>query len=184
VIVFDTESTGLPGSALRRLSEQPWTIEIAAVKVDLVGDADGPHVFETFHELVKPGAPITAQITQITGITNEMVREAPPFSDVWPRFADFVRGETVWVAHNCAHDVRMLELDLAREQAVTRFPWPTVHVCTVEHTKELPLVDRKLTTLYKYLFDEPLKQTHRALDDVAALAKVTSALVTRGVLHL
>jgi DNA polymerase-3 subunit alpha (Gram-positive type) len=171
MIVFDTESTGLMRPAFARLSEQPHLIEIAALRTDDM---------QTFHALIKPPVPITGEIAKITGITQEMVANAEPVASVLPKFAYFVLGQDTWVAHNLAHDVGIVTTELTRAQAQYKFPYPMRHLCTVEHTSDMELPDRKLTTLYKALFDAPLKQTHRALDDVLALWRCVEELQARG----
>jgi DNA polymerase III epsilon subunit-like protein len=174
VIVFDTESTGLVKPGLARLAEQPHLIEIAAVK--LVGGA----IVDRFERLIKPPVVISAEITKITGITNAMVADADDAVTVLGEFAAFVLGEDTLVAHNLPHDRGCLGIELTRCGQQFNFPWPMYHVCTVERTSDLGLPDRKLTTLYKHLFGEPLKQTHRSMGDVEALARVVLELQTRG----
>lgn len=49
----------------------------------------------TFDQLVKPKRPLSKLVQQITGITNEMVREAPSLEAVLPEFIDFIEGATL-----------------------------------------------------------------------------------------
>jgi DNA polymerase III epsilon subunit-like protein len=171
MIVFDTESTGLVKPGLARLSEQPHLIEIAAI--DLNGGNE-------FQRLIKPPVVISAEITKITGITNAMVADADDAATVLGEFAEFVLGTDTWAAHNLPHDRDCLVIELTRCGQQFNFPWPMRHVCTVERTSDLGLPDRKLTTLYKHLFGESFKQTHRGMDDVEALVRVVLELQTRG----
>ncbi|MBO5714083.1 MAG: ribonuclease H-like domain-containing protein [Clostridia bacterium] len=85
-VVFDLETTGLdPLSS--------GITEIGAVKI-----IDGK-IAEQFHTLVKPDYPITDEIVKITGITEELVKDAPKISTVMPDFIKFIDG-TILIAHN------------------------------------------------------------------------------------
>ncbi|MBR1983659.1 MAG: ribonuclease H-like domain-containing protein [Clostridia bacterium] len=85
-VVFDIETTGLdPMSS--------GITEIGAVKV-----INGK-ISEEFHTLVNPDYPIPDEIVRLTGITQDMVKDAPKISSVMPDFIKFIDG-TVLVAHN------------------------------------------------------------------------------------
>jgi DNA polymerase III subunit epsilon len=58
----------------------------------------------TFDQLVKPKRPLSKLVQQITGITNEMVREAPLLEDVMPEFLDFLDGADV-ITSDCGNDL-------------------------------------------------------------------------------
>ncbi|NBX92899.1 MAG: 3'-5' exonuclease [Proteobacteria bacterium] len=95
-IVFDLETTGLSA----------WgdeIIEIGAIKVL------GNEIDETknFHSLVNPKRLIPAEATAVSGITNEMVKDAPFIDEVLPKFLDFV-GDAFWVAHNARFDMSFI----------------------------------------------------------------------------
>ena len=93
-VVFDLETTGLS-------SITDEITEIGAVKV-----IDGK-VEDTFEMLVKPNKKISQKITNITGITNEMVENKPPIEEVLPQFIDFIGGLPL-VAHNVEFDYGFL----------------------------------------------------------------------------
>ena len=84
-VSFDIETTGLPRDS--------HIIEIGAVKV-----VNG-QIAECFSELVNPGIPIPYMITQITGISDDMVRDADNIVNVLSRFSNFCKG-FVLVGHN------------------------------------------------------------------------------------
>ncbi|MFR6475035.1 MAG: exonuclease domain-containing protein [Faecalibacterium sp.] len=94
--VFDTETTGLdPGVE--------YLTEIGAV---IVRNGEVVEEFDTF---VKPGKPITPKITELTGITNEMVADAPGEKEALEAFLRFADGR-ILVAHNAhAFDIRFLK---------------------------------------------------------------------------
>lgn len=92
-VAFDFETTGLG-------NEEKIT-EIGAVKV-----VRG-HLMSRYSTLVNPQKPISAQITAITGITNEMVKDAPTIEQLLPSFREYI-GDLPMVAHNAAFDCRFL----------------------------------------------------------------------------
>lgn len=93
-IVIDLETTGLDPS-------YDEIIEFAAVRVE-----NGAIISE-FQSLVKPSFPIDGFITELTGITNEMLSSAPSVDTVLPSFLDYV-GQSTIVAHNANFDVNFL----------------------------------------------------------------------------
>jgi len=93
-IILDLETTGL----------HPYRhgiTEIAAVKFD------GERIVEQFHTLINPERHISQGITRLTGITNEMVADAPIISQVMPKFREFLAEEYI-VGHNVSFDYRFL----------------------------------------------------------------------------
>ena len=85
-VVFDLETTGFS-------SVKDKIIEIGAVKV-----VEG-RITERFSTFVNPKRPIPFEITQLTGISDQMVMDAPDIESVLPDFMEFV-GDAVLVAHN------------------------------------------------------------------------------------
>lgn len=88
--VFDLETTGTS-------PKYDEIIEIGAVKVE------NGMIIDSFHTMVKPRKQISKISTQITGITQDMVENAPYIEEVWPKFKEFIKG-TVLVAHNADFD--------------------------------------------------------------------------------
>lgn len=101
VIVFDFETSGLSPNFGDR------AIEIGAVRIES-GVVTG-----RFQQLMNPGFRINGFIESYTGISNEMIREAPPCEEVMDAFADFI-GEDNLVAHNASFDRRFLEAEFSR----------------------------------------------------------------------
>ena len=77
-IAFDIETTGLDPM-------YDEIIEIGAIKIE-----NGKEV-EVFNTLVKPEYEIDEFISELTGITNEMVKESPSIDEVLPKFIDFIK---------------------------------------------------------------------------------------------
>ena len=95
-VIFDTETTGFnPGL-------HDSMIEIGAVKMK-----DGA-VLETFDELINPGVSIDSSITELTGITNNMVKDCPNEEEVTKKFKEWI-GDLPLVAHNATFDKNMIE---------------------------------------------------------------------------
>ena len=94
LIAFDIETTGLYPERGDRI------VEIGAVPI--VGrEILVEHGFEA---LVNPGIPISPEISRINGITDDMVRDAPPLETVLPDFLAFI-GDLPIIAHNASFDV-------------------------------------------------------------------------------
>ncbi len=104
----DLETTGT-AAATDAITE----IGIVRVESDPAGMA-GPRVTE-WSTLVNPGVPIPPEIQALTGITNAMVRDAPPFSRVADEVA-LMTVDAVFVAHNARFDYGFLKHAFARQQ--------------------------------------------------------------------
>jgi len=100
-IVVDLETTGLSPCHCT-------IIEIGAVRV-----VKGK-IIELFESLIDPGIRISSTITNITGITNEMLKGKPSLSDVLPQFLEYT-GDNILVAHNAHFDINFLYEGCLRE---------------------------------------------------------------------
>ena len=104
VVVLDFETTGLSPTQGDR------AIEIGAVLIEQ------GQIKDRFQQLMNPGFRISSFIEQYTGITNQMLKKAPPCEEVMAQFADFIGNHNL-VAHNASFDQRFLDAEL---QAVNR----------------------------------------------------------------
>ena len=164
-LIFDTETTGLLLPKAADLNKQPRIIELALARVE-----HGKIVSE--HEwLIDPECVISAEITKITGITNEMVAGKQKFRELLGEIEEAFAGADTLIAHNAPFDVGMLTTELQRCER-TGFPWPLATMCTVQEFMHLKGRRLKLTQLYELKLGKVLAQTHRALDDVIALAEI------------
>ncbi|MET1007775.1 MAG: DEDD exonuclease domain-containing protein [Propionibacteriaceae bacterium] len=162
--VVDLETTGS--------TETDAITEIGAVKVR------GGEVLGEFQTLVNPRSHIPPLIAVLTGITNQMVAEAPPLSQVLPSFLAFA-AQTVIVAHNAPFDVGFLRRACLEHQ----YPWPKWPVVdTVTLARQILLRDEvancRLSTLAKH-FHATTTPNHRALQDARATVDVLHGLMER-----
>ncbi|MBQ9737809.1 MAG: PHP domain-containing protein, partial [Clostridia bacterium] len=153
-IVFDIETTGL--------SPQKEAItEIGAVKL-----MDG-EVVDTFSKLVNPNQSIPQKITEITGITDDMVKDAPSIEQILPLFLEFC-GKNPVVAHNASFDVSFIKA--AAERLEITFDNPVID--TVGLSKELfPNENKHNLEAVCRRMEVSLTNHHRALDDAQATAE-------------
>ena len=159
VLAFvDLETTGT-GAATDAITE----IGIVRVEADPEGVAN-PRITE-WSTLVNPGMPIPPEIQALTGITNAMVRDAPPFS----RIADEVAARTagaLFVAHNARYDYGFLKHAFAREQRA----FSARVLCTVRLSRRL-FPDEPRHNLDSVIARHglPVAGRHRALGDARVL---------------
>lgn len=180
-ILFDTETTGLLKPKASPLSGQPSIIEFYGLKV-LEGVVDGERTFEVigeFDELFKPPHLVSAEITRITGIDNNMLENKRSFASVYPELIEFFHGSHRMVAHNMSFDRQMLANELMRVDKQFHFPWPPSHVCTVEKTIAVEQRRLNLQKLHNHLFGTDFQGAHRAKNDVLPLYRCYKELVKR-----
>jgi len=151
LVALDIETTGLD-------PKRDAIMEIGAVRFN------GRRVEDEWSTLVNPGRAIPPFISQLTGITNQMVAHAPPISDVSAELADFV-GETRIIGHNVNFDLSFLRRQrlFSYNDAIDTYEMASVL---------MPNASRYGLAALSRLLMVPLRATHRALDD---------ALVTHGV---
>nr|WP_281168953.1 PolC-type DNA polymerase III [Effusibacillus pohliae] len=155
-VVFDTETTGLNAA-------ENTLIEIAAVKMK------GSEILEEWTTLIDPEMEISPKITELTGITNEMVNGQPKLAEALPKFREFV-GDAVLVAHNAEFDLGFISVCASR---IGMPKWTNPVLDTLPLARKLYPSEKnyKLKTLTQK-FGVELVNHHRALDDTVALAKV------------
>ncbi len=185
VTLLDTETTDLIQNGSVKLDKQPEVIEFYSRTVDL-RDGKLHHEYET---LIKPKKPVSAKITKITGINNEMLENQPAFDDVnalvqaailpelldlWP---DVSHEVPPVIAHNASFDMEVLSFEYQRLNKVLKIPRV---ICTVEATTHFKGFRLGLNALHECLFGEPFKDHHRARNDVMALQRICIELFKRG----
>jgi DNA polymerase-3 subunit epsilon len=166
VCFVDVETTG---SSPRR--ERVTEIGIVTVECDDDGDVR----VDEWSSLVNPGVPIPSDIQWLTGITNEMVRNAPSFADLADALAERLH-DAVFVAHNARFDYGFLKAEFRR----CGIAWRAPTLCTVRLSRLL-YPDRGPHTLDAIVarFDIEGEQRHRALGDARVLWRLLQKLYQR-----
>ncbi|MED4973686.1 3'-5' exonuclease [Geobacillus kaustophilus NBRC 102445] len=154
-VVLDFETTGLS-------PEKDAIIQIAAIRFR------NHEPIEQFVSFVNPERPIPSKITDITGITDEDVKDAPTIEEIFPDFIQFLKDD-VLIAHNAPFDIKFLLSNVQR----------------LRMEKPQNLVIDTLSLARKYIAETPnhqletLKQwlqldlsSHHALDDCLTCAAV------------
>lgn len=178
MLAFDTETTGLLKPDLCELWLQPHITEIYIAKFDWKGV-----IIDEFETYLKPPVPIPDDVIEITGITNEMVADAPKFIQIYDSLCDFVRGEKTIFAHNCSFDIGMLCVELQRHDLENKFPWPSNQICTVEASFPIKNKRMKLGDLYYMATGTKLEGSHRARQDVLGMIEVILFLNKNGFIN-
>ncbi len=154
IIAIDVETTGIS-------PEKERIIEIGAFR---------PETGEIFRTLINPGRPLPDKITELTGITDDMLVDAPEEAEAIQRLLEFMGDDTVLLGHNVSFDHSFLV------QAIRRcgFPEPVFQgIDTLKLSRVLcpELPNKKLETMVDH-FGLTNERAHRAFED----AKVTVEL--------
>lgn len=164
-VVVDVETTGG-----RPVGDDRVT-EVAAVHVD------GAEVTLAFHSLVNPGRPIPWHITQLTGIDDRMVRDAPTFRDIAGEFAAHLVGR-VFVAHNAPFDFGFLSAEFARVAPTPLEDIIAGRLCTVRLARRvLAHLPRRNLDAVSHHYGVTIDGRHRAAGDAMATAHVLRGLI-------
>ena len=157
--VFDIETTGL--------SVQNCNItEIGAVLMR------GGEVIDRFNTFSNPGEPIPANIVNLTGITDEMVADAPDNEAAVRAFLEFA-GKRILVAHNASFDISFIR-KVAQTYRI-EFTNPYMDTVAMSRYANPELAKHKLDVLAKYFNLEEFNH-HRACDDAEVLSKILVCL--------
>ncbi len=160
-VVFDIETTGLS-------AQNDRITEIGAVRI-----RDG-QVLDTFNTFVNPGMPIPENIVSLTGITDDMVKDAPSEAAALEAFFDFLGkredgGEMLLIAHNASFDTGFIRAAAAR----CGLPFENPYLDTLALVRFLvpDLKNHKLDTVAEHYKLGDFNH-HRASDDAAMLAAI------------
>ena len=163
-VVVDVEATGakLPPNRI---------IELGAYRIS------GRKIVDSFLTLVNPEIAIPRFVMTLTGISNDMVKDAPLFSDVAPRWLEFV-NDAVLIAHNAPFDTNFLNHEISRVYPGHRMI--NAHLCTVTLSRHVipGLTNYRLDTIADH-FSIPILARHRAGSDALATAEIFLHLLDR-----
>ncbi|WP_026914967.1 exonuclease domain-containing protein [Christiangramia portivictoriae] len=162
--ILDIETTG------GKYNEEGIT-EIAIYKFD------GLKVVDQFISLVNPEQPIQPFVVNLTGINNEMLRNAPKFYEVAKRIVEITK-DCILVAHNAKFDYRILRTEFRR----LGFEYERQSLCTVELSQKL-IPGQPSYSLGKLVrsLGIPLSDRHRASGDAQATIKLFKMLLAKDV---
>ena len=162
VIVLDFETTGMSPDH----GDRP--IEVGAVRIE------GAMIVDRFQQLMNPGFTISRFIESFTGISNDLVAEAPDCETVMTRFADWI-GDAPLVAHNAGFDYAFLAAEAQRCAADLPV---TDALCTLELAGRLDLgLDSLSLAALAAHFGVAQARPHDALDDARVLAELLPHLL-------
>lgn len=165
LLFLDIETTGL-------VAEHAELIELSAVRVS----EDFQTEIAVFDELVHPEEPISDFITRLTGISNDMVKNAPGKEEIRKKFLDFLQPTDIICGHNIRFDTNFLNVKGfgIENEVLDTFPLSSI-LLPNEPSYSLEILTEK--------FDIPHEDAHRALADVRAnlflfheLIKIAKAL--------
>ncbi len=136
---------------------------------------DGMHVTHRFQTLINPGRRVPLFITGLTGITNNMVSEAPYFEDVAGEIYEQLK-ERVFVAHNAHFDYSFLKKEL-EEAGIS---WSAKRLCTVKLSRKiLPGLDSYSLGRLAESLGITIEDRHRAGGDAEATVRIFDMLLRR-----
>ena len=154
-VVFDIETTGL--SAVNDM-----ITEIGAIKIE------NGKIVDTYSQLINPERPIPEKIVELTGITDEMVKDKPTIGEIIYDFKEFI-GDHVLVAHNASFDAgfirekfKLYNLELNN---------PILDTLELSRSVFPTLRSHKLNIIANHL-NVDLLNHHRAVDDAKATAEI------------
>lgn len=176
-VVFDTETTGLPGT------RQPPTLEnlnhwdncrilsIAAIKYSSRG-----RELSRFYSIIKPDN-FKVAATHIHGITENMAEhQGKPFDEVYKHFVSMLHRSEIIVGHNLRFDWDVLKAECIRRNLDFSPVEQMKPVCTLDLVKKWYGKPKKLVIIYEELFGKQFDGAHNALEDTKACAEVYSVL--------
>ena len=163
VAVIDFETTGLSPAMGDRATE------VAVVIVE-----DGK-IVDHYQSLMNSGAHIPAFIEALTGISNAMIRKAPPADEVMRALAAFV-GDVPLVAHNASFDGKFLDAEWLRIKQRRRQEFACSLLLARRVYPAAP--DHKLGTLVRHLGLPSAARHHRALADAEMTAHLWLKMVS------
>ncbi|NJN77997.1 MAG: GIY-YIG nuclease family protein [Saprospiraceae bacterium] len=160
--IIDIETTGV----------KPGGDRITEVAVVLY---DGEKIVDSYQSLINPECSIPPNITQITGITNQMVADAPKFFEIAKDLVEITKG-AIFVAHNVSFDYGFIREEFAR----LGYSYRRKQLCTVRLSK-LVFPGRRRYNLDAMIdmLGIDVQRRHRAMDDTMATVKLLEAILAQ-----
>lgn len=189
IVVWDTETTGLP-VLNGKLAQQPYIIQFAGILGEV--DSNGKYrELERKNILIKPPISIPFSSSQVHGIYDRDVADAPPIGEKMDEIIKFLHSVDFVVGHNIEYDEQVLRYELERLWRKGEY-MPIANICTMKgSTDYCKLTGRgfaykppKLSELHRFLFNEWFEWAHDAMVDVEATQRSFLELVKRKVIPL
>jgi DNA polymerase-3 subunit epsilon len=172
-VALDLETTGL-NRGWGNVSKGHRVIEVACVEI-----LDGVVTNNTFQSYVYPEQKVSEAAVRIHGISDEMLKHEPKFSDVAQKLLNFI-GDSTLVIHNSKFDTAFLDKEFSRMDKISQ-PKNTFKVIdTLDFTRsKFPFESCKLDNLAR-IFDIRLnREKHGALIDATILAHIFVGLMQK-----
>ena len=115
-LLFDTETTGV-------------TADDRIVQISIYEIVNGKFTGNTFNSYLNPCRSVSARAYKAHGLKDDFLETQPKFSDIFDALRDFCGEKPLFVAHNAQFDIRMLDQEIARLDAVD--PWTIYSKCTL-----------------------------------------------------
>lgn len=187
ILFFDTETTGVPKNyKASYMDTENWP---RLVQLGVIFYVDGDETASS-EMIVRPdGFIISEEVSKIHGITQEKALVSGYFiEDVLASFSSLLWEADLLVGHNLNYDLNVLGSEFYRSTKMNPLAGKATYDTMQKSTNLLKLPGKfgnykwpKLQELYQFLFNEPLAQTHTALDDIRQTAKCYFELQRRGV---
>lgn len=187
--VFDTETTGFTVKD-GKLEEQPYIVQFAGILGEISRE-NGFVEIDRIDRLVKPRISIPFASSQVHGIYDKDVENAPYIEEIATEMLKFLNTTDVVAGHNIEYDESVIRYELERIGRKGDYQ-PMKALCTMRgSTDYCKLQGRgfswkppKLSELHKHLFGEWFEGAHNAMVDVEATARSFGELVKRGVIQV
>lgn len=162
IIALDIETTGLD-------QQKDKIIEVGAVKFC------GNKIESEYQSLINPGVPIPKNISRLTGITDHMVRNAPPINEIIHELSNFI-GDYPILGHNIRFDINFLKryIDFPYNEIIDTYEIASVL---------LPTANRYNLKSLALELGVPVSTSHRAFDDAKATMSIYNILFDEAI-HL
>lgn len=166
LIAFDTETTGLS-------SENDYITEIAAVQA--IVQPDGViHSRKVLHEYIRVPVTLSQKIVELTGITDEFLRDKPTEDEIFNKIYDFFGESPILLGHNVPFDIKMLSAMYKRHGKSLR-PLAVLDTLPMARDQLKDITNHKLQTVAEYY--GLTTRFHSAIGDVAVTGKIANILM-------
>ncbi len=158
IIAVDVETTGID-------PEFDRIIEIGALR---------PETGEVFRTLISPGRPLPARITELTGITDEMLAGAPTEEEAMRHFLGFLEEDRILLGHNIPFDHSFL-VQAIRRLGLEEVKFEGIDTLKIARVLCAELPSKKLEALCEH-FGLKNERAHRAFEDAAVTYRLYEKL--------